>query len=155
MSADDFLGLGLEIAGHSQWRKYKDGPNLERFTKAYGATPLTCKEMWDDLLADMSPQFVVSVDETKKPFQMLVALRFLWKYPTEEDLANFFKIRSEKTIRDYVHHWLPRITRLIVKKVRKQASGMAVTAKDSRRSHLSPSLLLFAIYQLNSSRSGI
>ena len=48
-SKDDFMQLGMEIAGYEHWRYTPEATNLANFKDAYGPTLLTCKEMWADM----------------------------------------------------------------------------------------------------------
>jgi hypothetical protein len=40
---------------------------------------------------------------------LLLAIRFLWRYEVEKDLGKHFGIKSPKTVRKWVHYYLPRV----------------------------------------------
>jgi hypothetical protein len=55
MTAIEFMGLGLEIGGHTRWRTYKHEANIKRFKEAYGVIPESCVLLWDALRNSMDP----------------------------------------------------------------------------------------------------
>jgi hypothetical protein len=107
LTAQDFLKLGMETARVEHWRTYKEHCNIERFTKNYGATPETCREMWADL------NTLGEIDKRSKPLHLLEALRYLFKYHTEDDLSNFFGYICRTTIRTHTKAYTEKIQTLL------------------------------------------
>ncbi|CAB9510681.1 unknown protein [Seminavis robusta] len=48
---------------------------------------------------------------------MLVALRFLWNYDTQNEIGRYFKIRKSDTISRLIKTWVPRIAETLIKKL--------------------------------------
>ena len=117
LSEDEFLDLGLTQAGIHGWRKHKLHASIDRFKSRYGCSPKTCEVVWIELRN--SNDIDIRITKRDKPLMFLLALRFLWKYETEYDLGDYFNIRSEKTVRNYYRHWLPKIQGLLKQKVMK------------------------------------
>lgn len=106
-----WLQIGLETARHPKWRTYKHHTNIDRFRTAYGVIPKTCEMIWNDLRdADR-------INKKDDPRNLLLAIRFLWAYHIEEDLGNYFDIRSPKTVRKYCKQWVGLIQSLLMSKV--------------------------------------
>ena len=111
----DFMVLGLDTAQYYKWRKYNLLPNIDRFRRDYGAHPATCEAIWNDLQSSTDPE--IHVDKKGKPLHFLLALRWLYKYHTEEDLGKFFRM-TEKTVGKWTKHYAEKICLLLESKVR-------------------------------------
>jgi hypothetical protein len=107
LSEKEFMALGLELAGYDRWQTYKEHCNIQRFVECYGATPLTCSEMWDDL------EMLGEIDNKSKPKYFLMALFYLFKYLNKTDIGRFFKIGCRNTVRKHVDHWVEKIQTLL------------------------------------------
>jgi hypothetical protein len=118
MTAIEFMGLGLEIGGHTRWRTYKHEANVKRFKQAFGVIPETCVLLWDALRNSMNA--TVRLQKNDKPMHLLVAIRFLWTYHEEYDIARFFSFRSVVTGRKWWKIYVKKIEKLLDRKVRKQ-----------------------------------
>ena len=106
-----FHELGLECAGHPQWRSYKHNCNLDRYRQAYGVTPKTVARVWHELRTSNNPAAKLPVDSN--PIHLLLSIRFLWRYEVYEDLGRFFGIRSPKTVKKWVWEYLKRMSHLL------------------------------------------
>ena len=49
VSEADFMALGLQLAGPSNWRRNIEETNVKAFVTHYGAPPKVCATMWFDL----------------------------------------------------------------------------------------------------------
>jgi hypothetical protein len=92
------MALGLELAGYKRWRSYKEKANIERFKAQYGALPKSCENIWVDLQTTTDED--CCIESNASPRLLLLALRFLWVYPTEKQLCTMFDM-SEKTVRKW------------------------------------------------------
>lgn len=111
MTPDDFLALGLEIAGFDRHRYTPRKTNQNNFKSQYGITEVTCYEIWSDLRTKQQ------LKKTAKPMHLLLAFRFCFKNSTRDDLAQFFKIRSKTTITSRVHEYVGLISSLLSEKM--------------------------------------
>ena len=107
LTEKDFLKLGLEIAKYERWESYKEHCNIERFVDAYGATPKTCAEMWDDL------KIIEEIDKYSKAKYLLMALRYLHTNDSERDVASFFGYIDRSRIRKHVKEYVEKIQTLL------------------------------------------
>ena len=113
LTEQEFLELGMEIAGYDRWRFNKEATNFDNFKSDIGVTPLTCSQIWSDLIAlDESPITVFS-----KPMHLLLVCRYLFLYSTEKQLGQFFKIRSEDTVRKHCKEGVEVLQRLLPSKM--------------------------------------
>ncbi|CAB9527100.1 hypothetical protein SEMRO_1942_G306740.1 [Seminavis robusta] len=106
-NARQFLAFGMDILGVERWEFLKETSVIERFTNAYGAKPITCEQMWTDLIS------MGEVNKKSKPMHLFIALRFLYKNDTELDLMSFFKIGSDNTIRKWCWSYVKKIQKLL------------------------------------------
>ena len=118
MTAIEFMGLGLEIGGHTRWQTYKHETNVKRFKQAFGVIPETCVLLWDALRNSMDA--TVRLQKNDKPMHLLVGIRFLWTYHEENEIARFFSFRSVVTGRKWWKIYVKKIEKLLDRKVRKQ-----------------------------------
>jgi len=118
MTAIEFMGLGLEIGGHTRWQTYKHEANVKWFKQAFGVIPETCVLLWDALRNSMDA--TVRLQKNDKPMHLLVAIRFLWTYHEEYEIARFFSFRSVVTGRKWWKIYVKKIEKLLDRKVRKQ-----------------------------------
>ena len=112
---EDFMSLGLgTIAKIRRWKQHKHHVSTAKFVKLYGATPETCSEVWKDLTGH--PNAIVNVGSGGKPQHLLLALRFLWKYQEQSDLAQFFG-QTEKTVAKWLRIYVVKLAILLQSKV--------------------------------------
>lgn len=88
MDQNEFLKLGFCYAGYSYPNRCKIDTNINRFKAHYGVHPLTCEKIWIDFI--MTPNEEARIKADKDPTFLLIGLRFLWLYETEEILGSFF-----------------------------------------------------------------
>ena len=74
--------------------------------------------LWDALRNSMDA--TVWLQKNDKPMYLLVAIRFLWLYDEEYDIARFFGFRSVVTGRKWWKMYVKKIEKLLDRKVRKQ-----------------------------------
>jgi hypothetical protein len=139
MTAISFMGLGLELGLHTKWRTYKHDQNINRFKADFGIIPESCVLLWDALRNSMDP--TVRLPGNAKPMHFLLAVRFLWKYHEECDLARYFGMRSKTTARKWWKIYVIKIEKLLDRKVRKHF--MTVSLLFMTVSLLFSQLLLF------------
>ena len=96
MSESKFMELGLTAAGYKFPNRCLEKTNIKRFKKHFGVHPSTCAKLWHDLLSTDNAE--ARMAPNTKPIVLLIGLRFLWRYETEEILATFFGM-SDNTIR--------------------------------------------------------
>ena len=117
---DQFLALGMEVAGVFRWQKCKLETNLARFCSWYGVHPSACQRSYDDLVLEggnASDDQIKIVRGKDKPIHLLMICRFLYLYPNEKDLGQFFKIWSRNTVLKYTKVWLKRLRWLLIHKL--------------------------------------
>lgn len=110
ISANQFMALGLELAGYKRWRRYKEKANIERFKAHFGALPKSCEKMWIDLQTTTNDE--CRIDSGANPKHFLLALHFLWEYPTEKKLFTMFQL-TEKTVRKWWEIYARKIQLLL------------------------------------------
>lgn len=118
-STQQFMELGLKTAGYDRWFAYEEGPNIDRFKKAYGPIPETVAAIWADLLVIDDDGARLTKKEAKQPINLLITLRWLWKYDYEEDLASFFKFKTPKPVSNKVKVWARKLQLLFRAKLGK------------------------------------
>ena len=94
MNENSFLALGLKVAGYKVPNRCQEATNIHRFQSHFGAAPATCVKIWNDLKTTSNVQGQIS--PSRKPIFLLIGLRFLWRYETEEVLAKFFDMCVRK-----------------------------------------------------------
>ena len=113
-TADKFMALGLELAGYKKWMRYKEKPNIQRFKSQFGALPKSCESIWHDLQTSTDAEHRIASDADPK--HLLLAFRWLYKYPTETDLGRMFQM-TEKTVRKWREEYVPKVQSLLRDKV--------------------------------------
>lgn len=113
VSANDFLELGLKIAGYKNLRRCNHETLVDRYKKQFGLEPTTCEGLWLDLQRTSNEEGRIDT-KTTKPIFLLIGLRWLWTYPTEETLASFFGM-DKKTVRKYYKSSVTKIHMLFEK----------------------------------------
>jgi hypothetical protein len=108
------MALGLELAGYKRWQSYKEEANIKRFKAQYGALPESCENIWVDL--QTTPDEDCCIESDASPRLLLLALRFLWVYPTEKQLCTMFDM-SEKTVRKWSGIFSRKLQLLLPNKV--------------------------------------
>ncbi|CAB9530689.1 unknown protein [Seminavis robusta] len=109
VTAKQFMALGLKAAGYPRWHAYKEERNIERFQAYYGAVPAAFAAIWKDLLETENENYKLSAEEAKHPINLLIAIRWTWKYETERELCLRFGIKSEKTISKIYKAWAHKV----------------------------------------------
>jgi hypothetical protein len=122
ITAVEFMGLGLEIGRHTRWRTYKLEANVKRFKEAFGVIPETCVLLWDALRNSMDA--TVRLQKKDKPMHLLVAIRFLWTYDEEYEIARFFGFGSANTGRKWWKIYVKKIEKLLDLKVRNRVTSL-------------------------------
>lgn len=118
VTAHEFMELGLELAGYKRWKRYKEKANIQRFKSHFGPLPKSCENIWIDL--QTTTDAACRIESDADPKHLLLGLRFLWKYQTEDDLGAFFQMTS-KTVRKWSHVYARKIQLLLPNKVRDSA----------------------------------
>ena len=98
MDANEFMKLGLILAKYKFPNQCKVETNIKRFHSHFGVDPITCEKLWLHLQSTSNEEGCINLDT--KPVFLLIGLRFLWMYETEEVLASFFCM-STKTVQNY------------------------------------------------------
>ena len=106
---DEFLALGLDIAGGTG-RSSKE-TNINRFKKFYGPTPATFAAVWEKLRS--TDDDTIKLTNKDKPRDLLLGVRFLWGYETEDNLGNHFGIRSRTTVARICEIWTFKVQTLL------------------------------------------
>lgn len=114
ITAEQFMALGLELAGYKRWRKYKVKTNIERFRAHFGALPKSCENIWFDLQMSANPE--CRIDSDADPKHLLLAFNFLWEYPTQKKLFTMFQL-TEKTVGKWSKLYTRKIQLLLPSKV--------------------------------------
>jgi len=112
LNPDEFLELGLEMLGYDRSRRSKSSKkrNVDRFTSQYGSAHVVVAKLWQDLLTTDDQN--ARVDPNKADAcNFLVALYFLRKYPTEDDLEATFQM-CVKTARKWCWYYAEKIQAL-------------------------------------------
>lgn len=105
MNEHQFMTMGLSFA-YKIPNRCKKETNIKRFQSHYGVKPSTCAKLWHDLLSTSNVKAQIKLDT--KPILLLIGLRFLWLYPTEEQLASFFRM-CVRTIRPLYQECVEKI----------------------------------------------
>ena len=103
---NQFLTLGLHLAGYTFPNRCKEETNIKRFQKNFGCHPATCEKLWFEMQNTTKDEGRITPGT--KPTFLLIGLRFLWRYQTEEELAVFFGM-SAKTVRKYYRQSVAKI----------------------------------------------
>lgn len=106
-----FLALGLEVARYHGWERNKQEIVEERFRKHFGISAQTCADLWQFL------QETERLPSKARPILLLMTIRWLRKYETEEDLASFFGIKCPQTVRVHVRGYEAIIADVLQEKV--------------------------------------
>ena len=88
--------LWLNLASPVIGEDVSHGTSLSRFKISYGCTPVVCGLIWSKINCRNLPDL-----KSFKQAHLLWGLHFLRKYPTEDDLAAKFNIKSNKTVRKW------------------------------------------------------
>lgn len=114
VSEGAFMGLGMNLAGPSSWRRRKEETNIECFVTHFGANPKVCARVWLDLQTATDPSLRVGAKDS--PLYLLLALRFLKAYPKDAELCGFFDMSAE-TMRKWKFVYVAKLARLLEDKV--------------------------------------
>ena len=115
-SAEAFMELGLDLSGYKDWRQCNYATNLDRFKARFGSTPQTCEDMWSDLQTSTDMNIQINNRVAKRPTLLLLCIRFLWKYGTEQDLCSEFGM-SENTVAKWTGFMTLKLSHLLSHKV--------------------------------------
>ena len=109
LTEDEWLLLGLELAGHEAFRVHRtcQKTNQERFTSHYFANVKTVVALFDE---------IQSTTKNAKPSHLLLALYYLKEYPTKAGAAAFNK-STEKTALENAWSYIRKIQALKEKKI--------------------------------------
>ncbi|CAB9500472.1 hypothetical protein SEMRO_84_G044950.1 [Seminavis robusta] len=110
-SAKHFLNLGLRYGRFPNWKSYKESRCIQRFKQHFGMQPQTVADVWQKLRD--SDNLDIRLKKNAKPKELLIAIRHLYKYHIEADLAMFFRIKTEKTVRKWVKRYVKKIALLL------------------------------------------
>jgi hypothetical protein len=124
-SEEDFMALGMQLAGPSTWRRNIEATNVKAFVTHYGAPPKVCSAMWFDIESSEEDP----LGQWDKPLHLLLALRFLKAYPTDAELCAFFDINSRITITKWRNIYVNRIGKLLLTKVRHMKQYMTLLSQ--------------------------
>jgi hypothetical protein len=113
-SEQDFMVLGLDLAGPLTWRRNIEATNVEAFVTHYGASPKVCAAMWVDIENSQEDP----LGQWDLPMYLLLGLRFLKAYPKDVELCAFFDINSRVTMTKWRKIYIDRISKLLQRKVR-------------------------------------
>ena len=103
-SKEEFLLLGLQLCGFSDRtiNRNSDTTNGDRFRDSYYVTPSVCEILFGDIQREDNPSRITKPN----PKYLLLALRYLKKYPTKHEMAGFIDA-SPNTVMEkarlYVH----------------------------------------------------
>ena len=115
-----FLKLGLEIAGYKKWYTYMPHTQLDRFSTHYGVNPETTASVWH-ALQNLPVGNEHRLEKNAKPMHLLLGFRFLYKYHTEDDLGVFFGGENNpmcnKTVGKWCRIYTHRIESLLADKM--------------------------------------
>jgi hypothetical protein len=115
LSADDFLQLGLQLAGFDPGTTQRTcaNTNRRRFNSNFEACPKTCVDIFLHLQT-------THIDEARvnkpNPVYMMMAIHWLSTYKTEEQIAGNFKV-GEKTVQKWTWFYTQKIQALKGEKV--------------------------------------
>ena len=86
-ASEEFMVVGLQLCGFSQQTIGRNcyNTNLERFKDSYYVTPTVCSLVFQDIQRDDIPNKIYKPN----PKYLLLALRYLKKYPTKHEMAGF------------------------------------------------------------------
>ena len=112
----DFLALGLEIAGFRRWKNHSNETNCNYFWSVYGASALTCEQIWRDLATMVDRNNNALIDSASQPLFLLLTLRWFKTYKTEIQLSGRFSM-SPNTVRKYISAYSLMLQSLKDKKV--------------------------------------
>jgi hypothetical protein len=120
LAPDDFMSIGLELVGFSEYRqsRAKRSTNLHRFRTFYGSNPIVYANIWEDLLSTDIPEARVSREDASVR-HFLSGIYFLKNYPTDERQSGQFKM-CVKTARKWAWFYMEKVQWLKLDKVRSQ-----------------------------------
>jgi hypothetical protein len=109
-SADNFLQLGLQLAGFNQGCRQSTcaDTNRHRFTSNFEVSPKTCMEIF---LHFQTTHIDAAHVNKPKPVYMMMAIHWLSTYKTEEQIAGNFKV-VEKTVQKWTWFYTQKIQAL-------------------------------------------
>ncbi|MEL7338942.1 MAG: hypothetical protein AAGM67_00545, partial [Bacteroidota bacterium] len=111
ITPSQLLTRGLSnFYSNQQVARAKVQTNTKRFVKKFGADPVVCVRIWEDLQVTHVQDARVPKEDLRVIF-FLMALNHIRKYPTEDDLEADFKL-SAKTCRKWLRYYLQKIQAL-------------------------------------------
>ena len=117
VSPDELMSIGLGIFyNERRIRRARKATNIKRFRKHFGADPLVCVLIWEDLQTTTVEAARVP-SEKLDPKYFLMAMNHLRKYPTEEEREGPWDV-SPKTGREWVWFYLEKIQALKAQKIK-------------------------------------
>lgn len=112
---DEFLELGFKALGDKTWRNSKIESQLERFHSIYDTSPRILSLIWNDLRLSTIPG--IRIDQSTRPFHLLILYRWLKSYETENELKTSFGGTAIKTIRYWKKELVKKVANLRIIKI--------------------------------------
>lgn len=125
LTVDEMLAKGLELMGCNSLLRQQNVSrlqNVSRFKALFGSDPVVYAQLWEDLQTTEIPGARIDGRATGID-HYLMAVYFLWCYPTESHLAGLFNI-CEKSVRKWIWYFVGKIQALKQEKVRKLVAAL-------------------------------
>jgi len=122
LDADDFLHLGLDIAGFKNHRRHSYLKNITRYTSEYGSKPIVHATLFSDLKklrqAQGNPNGgeIEGIDQNANPSHFLWACCWLKNYHNLVQMAGKFG-RTEATCSKWIWFYVNKINELFGSKI--------------------------------------
>jgi DDE superfamily endonuclease len=113
---DKLMTIGLTVFYNlNRLLRSRCATNVKRFIKKFGAHPIVCLQIWEDLQTTHHEDARVDKEKLNPRF-FLMALHHLKKYPTEDDRESEWDV-SPKTSREWIWFYLEKIQALKKQKI--------------------------------------
>jgi hypothetical protein len=118
MTPDQIMAEGLRIAGFDNGRQNRAGlsTNIARFKAFYGGSPSDVAILWEDLQTTEIEEALLDDNEKDIHF-LLMALHFLFVYPTKHRAEGLFEV-AIKTFYKWTWLFVKKLAALSSSKVR-------------------------------------
>ena len=90
VSASDFMMLGFESRGFKKCDKLSHSSRVRKFRSLFGTSPQVVAAIWEDLR--LSNDDDVKINRHCRPLYLLLALRWMKAYESEEELETSFNL---------------------------------------------------------------
>ena len=108
-SPQEFLALGFEVRGFTNYTKLNESSQRACFRSLYGTSPSILSMIWADLLhSDLAD---CQLDAHSKPLHLLIFFRWMRSYETELELKTQFNM-GEETLRKWIRIMAKRVAAL-------------------------------------------